>query len=791
MMDDMRHALRGMARTPGFTAIAVLMIALGTGANAAMFSVIDAVLLRSPFSDPDHVAIVAARTADGRQTSAISLPQYRALTSSATVFEAIAAIGSGQRPILTGLGDPRRFNAECVTGGMFAVLGASALMGRTFSADDDRAGSAPVVVLSYAFWQREMGGAPDAIGRVLGMNGAPTTVIGVMPRGFGGPYSRNNNDGWMPAGVAMAGGRSPACSARASVTAFARLKPGLTFEMASSLATDAAGIARLEDWQGRTGARLQLIPIREQTLSDLRTPLLALVGAVGLVLLIACANVANLQMERIFGRRVELAVRMALGATRARIISQTLTENLVLSLAGGVAGTLAARWTLDLIVGLMPANMPYRDEIALNGRVLGATLAVACAAGIAVGLMPALQGTAPALMNDLRASSRSATSRGQWVRRALVVAQVALSLTLLVGATLMIATFRTLRPSDPGFAAADKLIATVRLQGTAAASPSAFFDRLLDRVRAAEGVRSVSASTYVPMSGTVTTVTLHVPGRAQESFSGVVTPNYFPEMEIPILRGRGFSDGDGMGATKVAVVNETLARRAWPDGSALGQVVDVEFFDKRREPRQIVGVTRDTRFSGSDLRARPEIYMPFAQATVTSLHVFVRASNPGDPQLAARIRSALSAVDPTQVLDRAQPMQELLDSRVSTWRFGAWLLGVFAAMALLLAAIGLAASIAWWVSQRTREIGLRMALGAPPAQVTRMFLRQGLALAVTGVALGLGGAAASTRFLQSWLYGITPLNPAAFAGSAAGLLAGYLPARRAARVDPLVTLRAE
>ena len=796
MLDDIRYALRGMARSPGFTAAAVLMIAIGTGANAAMFSVIDGVMLQSPFSDPDRVAIVAATSAEGQRTSAISLLQYRALQQSAPGFESLATIASGQRPILTGVGEPRRFSAECVTADMFRVLGASPMLGRTFTADEDLPGGPAVVVLSYQFWQRELGGAPDAVGRVLTFNNVPTTVVGIMPRRFAGPYSRNNNDGWLPAGPALDGQRTAGCIGRSSVNAFARLKDGVSFEAASRQATDAAGISRLPDWQGRTGARLALVPVEEQTFSELRTPFAALLGAVALVLLIACANVANLQMERIFGRRVELAVRMALGATRRRIVRQTLTENLLLSAVGALAGIAAAWWTVPLIVGLMPGYVPHVGDIEVSGRILAATLAVACAAGVAVGVLPALQGVSAPLMDDLRASSRTSTPGASWTRRVLVVAQVALSLTLLVGASLMITTFRTLRPSQPGFTAIDKVTASVRLQGRAAESPAALFEGLFERVRAIPGVRSVAGSTYLPMSGLVSVVTIHTAAAKQDVFSGVVTPNYFGEMEIPILRGRGFDARDRAGAAPVAVVNEAFVRRMFPQGDALGAPVDVEYFDKRRETRQIVGVIRDTRSTGADLRARAEVYMPLDQRPSPSLNLIVRTSAPGDPQLATQLRSALYAVDPSQVLDRVMPLQDMLDDRVATPRLGAWLLGVFAAMALLLAAAGLAASIAWWVTQRTREIGVRVALGANAAQVTSLVVRQGMMLAVAGILLGLGGAAASTRLLESWLYGVTPLDLPTFAWASAGmlataLLASYVPARRAARIDPLVALRTE
>src|SRR4051794_34793952 len=794
LVHDARHAVRSMRRTPGLIAVAILMIAIGTGANAAMFSVIDAVMLRSPFSDPDRLAMVAIRRADGTLSAALSPAQYRSLAESAPVFDALAVLLSGQTPILTGLGEPRRFSVECFTADMFAVLGTQPLAGRAFTRDDDRPDAPAVVVLSYDFWRRSMAGSPDAVGKVVSIDGTPTMIVGVMPRGFGGPYSRNTNDGWMPGGPALAGAVSPACSVRAAGHPFARVKAGLSLDAAARQASEAAGISHLEDWQGHTGGRLHLVSLQEQTTGDLRMPLLALLGAVGLVLLIACANVANLQMERIFRRRFELGVRMALGATRSRLVRQTLVENLLLSLAGAVAGIALAAWTLRLLVVLLPASMPHVNEIALTPRILLATLTVACLCAVMVGLLPAVQGTGAGLMNVLRASTRTAPRGAGWTRRALVVAQIALSLTLLVGAALMIATFQTLRPTNPGFNPVDKSTVSLRLHGAAAENPNPFYVRLFARLAEQKGVRAVLASTYVPMSGMVNMVPIRVAQSTQDVWTGGVTPNYFREMEIPAVRGRAFEPRDNAAATKVAVVNEAFAKRFSQDGNGLGDVVDIEFYDQRQGSRQIVGVVRDTRSAGSNLKVRPEIYVPLAQTTTAAINVIVRASRPGDPQLADAMRAALASIDPTQVIDRIEPMQDLLDSRVANWRFGAWLLGLFAAIALLLAAVGLAAAMAWWVTQRTREIGVRMALGANPRHVAGMVLAQGLALAGAGIAIGLACAAASTRLLEGWLFGISPLDRPTFAACAAAMLivaslATYVPVRRATRIDPLVALR--
>ena len=796
LSQDVRSALRGMRTHPGFVAVALVMIALGTGANAAMFSVIDAVMLRTPFADPERLAVVRVIVPGRGATNAVSLPQYRSLIDSAPALEAMGALGSGGRPILSGLGEPRRLGVECVTAGMFQVLGVAPLAGRTFTSDEDRPGGPGAVVLSEDFWRRELGASPDAIGRRIALNGVPATIVGVMPRRFLGPLSRNGSEAWLPLGPGLEKRSAVGCLAGTSVNVFARTAAGLTLEAAASQATASAGIERIPGRDGRLGGTLSLVSLDEQTFSELRTPLYALLGAVGLVLLIACANVANLQLERAFGRRQELAIRLALGATRGRIVRQTLTENLVLYLFGAAGGCLLAFWTLDLMVALMPGHIPHLNEIEVNVRILAATLIVAALAGVVVGLFPALQATSPSLVGDLRTSSRTATRGGQWARQILVACQIALSLILLVGAALMVRTFLTLRPSDPGFTARDKATAFIRLQGPAAETPRVFFDTLFERLRGAPGIQAVSGSTYLPMSGSVGIATLTIADKAVDVYSGVVTPNYFGEMAIPVTRGRAFDERDGPGSAPVAVVNEALVRKVWPNGDALGAVVPVKGVDGRIASRQIVGILRDTRSSGGDTKARAELYVPYAQSPMPDLNIILRTPNPSDPRVAAALRAAVAAIDPSQIADRFSPLETMLDARVATWRFGAWLLAVFAGLALLLAAVGLAAAMAWWVAQRTREIGVRMALGANPGQVVRLVVRQGLALVVAGIVLGLAGAAASTRFLESWLYGVTPLDPRTFALSAAGLfavaaLASYLPARRAARIDPLVSLRSE
>ena len=669
-----------------------------------------------------------------------------------------------------------------------------------------------MAVISHRFWQRVMNGAPDALGRQLNLNGLPITIIGVMPHGFSGRTSHDNTDGWLPIAmpplvkapprrraettgdVDLAG--LPACVPDGTLNVFARLKPAISYGAAARRTTDESGIDRLPDWRGNAGGRVAINQLENINVSEMKTPLLALVGAVGFVLLIAYANVANLQLERAVGRRRELAIRLAIGATRGRVLRQTLTETLLLYLIGGAAGAVAAMWTMHLIVGLLPAGVPHIDEVAVNTRVLIVTLAFSCTAGIVVGLGPALTAASPGMLAHLKVSAPTGFRGGTWIRRALVVAQVALSLTLMVGAALMVRTFLTLRPTSPGFVSQDKVTAVVRERSPSAVPPDVFFRRLFDRLAEIPGTQAVSGSTYLPMSGVVTSGAVSAGNATLSPWRGAVTPNYFAEMQIPIIRGRAFADADGAATPPVVIVNETFAHRAWGDGDPIGAIVITNARGGGRVARRVVGLARDTRSLGGDLITRPEMYTPFAQDAGANLNIILRTSDPFDVRLPAQIRAAATGLDPLQVVDRIRPLQAMLDDGVATPRFGAWLLGVFAAMAVLLAAIGLAASIAWWVAQRTREIGVRMALGADAASVMRLFVRQGLALTTAGVVVGLGGAAAATRLLSGWLYGVTPLDVPTFAGSAAGmltiaLLASYFPARRAALVDPLVTLKAE
>ena len=777
---DVLYALRLMRRTPGFTALAVLMLAIGTGANVAVFSVIDAVMLRSPFADPDRIVVVRVQDEPGRWTSAVPMERYAALVAAPGPLAAIAGIGGGSH-VLTGSGDSRTVELECVSSSMFDVLGTRALLGRTLQPQDDRPGAAPAVVLDSDFW-RQLGGRPEIVGSVITLNAGPVTVVGVMPDGFDGPFSRGDADGWLPMTLALSGNQRTGCRAGNSVSLFARLRPALTPAEAQTAWPD-----------------LQLVPLGDSTFEEVRRPFQVLAAAVACVLLIACLNVGGLQLERTMARRRELGLRLALGASRGRLVRQTVTESLVLAGCGAAGGVAAAFMTQGWLVSLLPANLPYHDQIAVNGRALAAGLIAALVAGLVAGAIPVLQSRRFTPGVDLNAISRGATRRTDWTRRALVTTQIAVSLVMLIAAGLMIRTFLILRPTSPGFDPRNKLITLVRQPGASPEESARFFDRLFDRVGAIPGVRRAAGSSYYPMSGTVARVAVHADGGSADAFGAAVTSEYFDLMRIPVVAGRGFTTADHAGAPPIAVVNEILARRLRADGAVVGQRV------RARAPRRpgapetawtIVGVIANTRSLGSDTRARTEFYVPHAQNAISTMWLIADTEPGREMAVASDIRRAVRETDPTLIIEPVDSLLARLYDRVGDQRLGAWLLGLFAAMAVVLAAVGLMTTIGWWVSQRTRELGVRIALGASRAQVTRLVLRQGMTLAAVGIAAGCLAAGWLTRYLEGWIYGVPPLDPATFTAAGVAMLivavvATVLPMRRALRVDPVVALRAD
>jgi len=796
---DAHYALRMLGRAPGFTLAAVLMLAIGTGANAAIFSVIDAVLLRPAAIDPSRIVEVQEQTAGRPPTSGIPLAHV-AVLARAPEFEAVAGMG-GALPILTGAGAAHRVDVDCVSASLFPLMGVAPQIGRVFTAADERPGIEPVVVLSYLEWQRDFGGALGVLGRVITLDGVSNTVIGVMPAGFLGPTVRNRVGAWSPLGLSL-GQRGPAgCRDDPNdIEVMARVRAPLTTDDAAARVNASGRLAGLTTRTGLPHPAIVLARADQYAVGALRTPLTVLLGAVGCVLLIACVNVANLQLERLVGRRREIAVRLALGATRSRIVRQTLVENLIVSLSGAAAGLLLARLTFNTIVALMPVYMPHVAEIAINARTLLATLVAAVATGLVVGALPALQTTRAGLTQDLSQGSRGVVGGATWVRRSLVVIEVALSLVLLVAAGLMIRTFLILRPVDPGFAAANRTIAEMVFEGPwqVEADRVRAVDAILDRIGALPGVAAVSASSYLPLSGVTDLSRVTIGTTSADVWTSWSTPGYFPEMDMPLRRGRVFSDYDTASAPPVAMVNAAMAARFWPDHDPVGRFIDVQAPDRTQSRRLIVGILETARSWGTDREARSELFVPYRQEPGSTLIYFVvRTNGAASMTLPASIRAIVAEVRPDEVVDRIETMDTKLARSVSAPRFAMWLFGVFAAAGAVLAALGLAAIIAWWVSERRREIGVRMALGASAERVALEVLREGLGLAVGGLALGVGLALLCTHLLSNWLYGVAaPTDIRTFVACVVGMLtvttvASYLPARRAARIDPSLTLRSE
>ncbi len=805
---DVRFTSRMMARSPGFTAAAVIMLAVGTGANAAMFSVIDAVLLRSALPDAGRIVQIEEQSPDKPVFSAVPFSHLDAL-SALPAFEHVAGM-TGSLPVVTGLGATHRIDVECVSWSMFPLLGVQPILGRALGPDDDRVGAPPAIVIGHRTWMRDFQGAPDVVGRAITLNGTAVTIVGVMPAGFLGAHVSNRSEAWAALAPAV-GARSPVgCELnRASddpnristrLEIFGRVRAPRTLESAAAEINATGLAARLPvPPNGAPVSRMVLERADDAQFERVRTPFLALLGAVGCVLLIACANVANLQLERLVGRRREMAVRLALGATRGRIVRQTVVENLIVSLLGAACGIVVAKLILHVIVDMIPAKVPHVGEIALDARTLAVTFVVAILTGIVVGVVPAIQATRGGVVRDLHDSSARVVGGAQWIRRGLVVTEVALSVALVIAATLLLRTFLTLRPIDPGFASANRTSVTILFDGDwkPNSQRESFVHNLIRSLGDIPGVRSVSASSYQPLSGYTDLARITTGESSADVWSSWITPRYMQDMAMTIIGGRSFNDADDASGAPVAMINEALATRFWPAGNPVGQLIDVQAPDRTVTRRQIVGIVHTTRSWGTDREERSELYVPYAQEPGSTLMYFI-VSTAGPPaiDLASQIATRVTRLRPNQAIERIEPVDASLDRSVAQPRFAAWLFGAFAVMAVGLAALGLSAVIAWWVTQRRREIGVRMALGASARAVSGLILRQAMWLAGAGVVLGLVIAGLSTRAIGVWLYGVAPLDPVTFGVASIGMLliamaAAWLPARRAARIDPIITLRAD
>jgi putative ABC transport system permease protein len=805
LLHDFRYAFRLLAKTPSFSAIAIITLALGIGANTAIFTVVNAVLLRPlAFRDSSGLMIVAEKSSFPIiSTSYQNYIDWRDQSHSFASLEATR----GTTITLTGAGEPERLNARMVTAPLLPLLGVDACIGRTFRADEDRAGGAPVVLLSYGLWQRRFGGASDVLGKSIDLDSRQYTIVGVLPSGFEllqpaevfvplTPWAATLPDdrNWHP-GIIVVG----------------RLEPGVTREQAR---TGMVAITKRLEQQYpdyNTGTSADVVPLQEQMVQNIRPGLILLLGAVSFVLLIACANVANLLLARAASRGREVAIRTSMGATRGRVVRQLLTESVLLSLAGGLLGLLFAWASLGPLLKISAGTVPQVLTVGLDRSVLVFTILVSVITGLVFGIAPALRTTKIDLRETLNEGSRGSTAGpGHYrLRGSLISIEIALAMSLLAGSGLLLRSFSRMQEVSLGFQADHLLVADLPLAESAYAKPEqryGFYDHLIERARTLPGVRAVAAASFLPVSGggglIHFNITGHPPKTAHDYVAAgyrAVTANYFETLGVPLLQGRLIRSADNEKSPSVVVINAAMAHVYFPNENPLGKRMQIGATPDNQIPAmEIVGVVGDVT-QGLGLEPKAEMYIPYRQLDqllpIFQMSIVLRTA--GDPHLqAAALRSALAEIDPNQPLVKARTMEDNMAATVAQPRFRTWLIGIFAALALTLAAVGIYGVTSYSVAQRSSEIGIRVALGAQPADVFRILVGEGLRFALIGVAVGLVGALVLTRLLASFLYGTSAADPLIFTSVvllmiAISVVASFFPARRATRVDPMVALRHE
>ncbi|HXG67739.1 MAG TPA: ABC transporter permease [Blastocatellia bacterium] len=821
LRQDIIYGARMLRKNPGFTAVAVIAIALGVGANTAIFSVVNTVLLRPlPYAEPERLVAVWER--DTREAlskarpisyNGVAYPNFFDWRAQSQSFERIAVYQYSDFA-LTGGDAPVHLVGQVVSPDLFDLLGAQPRLGRWFTMEEEKPGNR-VAVISYGLWQRQFGGDPEIVGRAVTLNAKPFTIVGVAPPGFQFPIAADPIELWVTSAVhgeKEEEDDKPQTEQRGwhSLQAIARLKPGVSIEQAQAEMDAIAANLEKQYPESNTYAGVAILPLHADLVTDYRPALLILFGAVAFVLLIACANVANLLLARATSRYKEIAVRIALGASRWRIIGQLLTESLLLALIGGVFGLLLAWWGTEALLGLIPEDVPRLSEVSLDRRVLGFTLLVSVLTGVIFGLAPALQASKTDLTEAMKESGRGASASGRRarLRSALVVTEVALALMLLVGAGLLLRTFQKVQQVDLGLDPHNVLTASVDLPGARYVKPEQsanFVRQVLERVRALPGVTAASGILPLPLSGNNFGVSLRVegqtyaPGEEPSTALRVTGLDYFKTMKIPFVNGRDFTPRDDRQATRVAIINETFAKRYFPGEDPIGKRIKPGIsVDEDGPPmREIIGVVKDVRHKQElDKESGPEMYLPHAQVPFGGITLVVRTQT--DPRSLARpVQGVIAEIDKDIPLYDIKTFDQHLGNAFARPQFSAFLLGVFAVVALLLTAVGLYGVMAYSVAQRTHEIGIRVALGAQQGQVMSMVIRQGVTLAAVGVVLGLVGAFGLTRvLLATMLYGVSALDPLTFAFVVlllfgVALAACAIPARRATKVDPMVALRYE
>ncbi len=810
LMQDMRYAIRMLSKNPGFAFIAVLTLALGIGANTAIFSVVNAELLR-PLPFRDSGSLVSVATANSRMHSSngsTSYPDFMDWRSQNQVFENMAAY-TGATFTLTGQVNPAHLEGASVSSDIFDLLGVSPELGRTFQPGEDEPNH-HVVVISDHLWKQQFGGDPGIIGRSITIDNDGYTVVGVMPANFRYPLQREPEAIWSTLSPLneTTDNSPPMVQHRGAhfLTCIARLKPGVTLAQAQAAMDVIASSLSKQYPDTNKYMNVHLSSLQDRLTGSIRPALLVMMIAVGLVLLIACVNVANLLLARATTRGREIAIRTAMGAGRIRVVRQLLTESLLLAIVAGVLGAALAVWGSDVLVRWSPENLPRVGEIHIDGWALAFTAGLSLLTGILFGLAPALQSTHSNIVEALKEGSLSMTAgrSRHGLRSSLVIVEMALALILLVSAGLLIRSLIRLQEVNPGFDPHNVMTASLDLPDAKYSDPkkAEFFRELIPRLQAIPGVQSAAAVYPLPMSGDEIRTSFQIEGRpvakSDESHTSIraVTPNYFATMRIPLLQGREFTERDDASATKVLIVNQAFAQQFFPGENPIGKRILAGIANAGEPPmREIIGVVGNVKFEDLTTEFSPESYIPYGQLQFGSIAIVVRSSK--DPEgLAKPIASAVQSLDKDLPTYAPKTVEQYLDGTIAVPRFNTFLLAIFAALAMVLTAVGLYGVISYTVAQRTHEIGIRMALGAQPGDMMRLVVGQGMRLALFGVGVGLVAALGLTRFLSSLLFGVSSTDPVSFAAVVAMLfavvlLACYIPARRAMRVDPMVALRYE
>ena len=819
LLQDVRYGTRMLLKNPGVSLIVIIALALGIGANSAIFSVVNAVLLRPlPYDQADSLVFLNEKSPVLDEMS-ISYPNFTDWRAQNKSFEKIGVYNRGSYN-LTGAGEAERIVTAQMSADLFSVLRVNALHGRVFTNDEDKPGGAPVVVLNYGLWQRRFGGQTSILNQSITLNGKSYTVIGIMPQSYAYP---SRAEMYVPVGQLSDQSDYQQRGNHPGLYGVGRLKPGVTIEQADADMNIVAANLEKQYPDTNPGNRVRLRPLMEIFVVDVRRALWVIFGAVGFVLLIACANIANLLLARASARKKEMAIRTAVGASRWRIVRQLLTESVLLSLIGGAIGLMLARWGVDLILYVSPNAIPRSREIGLDWTVLAFTVGVSFLTGILFGLIPAIQAGEVDVHETLKETGRGTTGR-QWLRSSLVVLEVATTLMLLIGAGLLIRSFYLLQKVNPGFSPDHLTSFSVSLpekKYETEEQNSSFYNTLLDNIRALPGIESVAAASGLPLGNNGWQTSFVVDGqppperdRTPLMEACLVTPDYFRAMNIPVLRGRVFTDRDDrshlngqdlsklnedqryLAGLKLIVIDEEFAKRHWPGEDPVGKRVRIGGTGKDNPLLEVIGVVGRVKMESLNQNSdRVQGYFAFNQIPRGGMTVIIKgASDPN--QLISSVRNAVKAIDPDQPIYNPQTMNEIRAESVAGERLNLTLFSLFAGIALVLAIVGIYGVMSYSVTQRTHEIGIRMAIGARPRDVFKMILGHGMKLALIGVVIGLVGAFLLTRLMATMLFGVQPTDATTFAGISlilitVALLACYLPGRRATKVEPTISLRYE